>query len=238
MLCSVAIGATWCWSVAASALEVGPISVPVPPPPTVTVTVPPSISVGAVNVPVSQLAPGLGASVAVSPQTGVGASVSLPSSVGPVPLLPAAPSVQAGPGSGGADTAAAGTPAVTGSPVGDAHAVPPRLDDGAARASQATGPSQTRFPATVEGRPIGREPMNSAGRRSPVLRSDTGAVNASLEHASPGGLWPLLRDLASAHGLWIALLLILAIGRLAAGGLMHDAFRRRARLVRSSPSST
>jgi hypothetical protein len=63
------------------------------------------------------------------------------------------------------------------------------------------------------------------------IEPQPGAVNASLQHQTPGGVWSLLHDLASAHGLWIALLLIVAIARFAAGGLLHDAFRRRAQVT-------
>ena len=55
-------------------------------------------------------------------------------------------------------------------------------------------------------------------------------MNASLQHENPSGLWSLLHDLTSAHGLWIALLLIFGVARFAAGGLFRDAFRRRAHL--------
>jgi hypothetical protein len=228
VLCSLAIGATWFCSGAASALDIGPVAVPVPVPP-VAVTVPPTITVGPVAVPVSQVAPGLGASVNVSPQTGVGASVSLPSSLGPVPV------VQVGPGVG--VTLPGGTPSAPGVPGGDPRAASQhsasgdRLRSGAGAAAR-TG-LHTRVPSST-----GSRQANGAQRRSPAshrsmvpVESQPGAVNASLQHENPDGLWSLLQDLTSVHGLWIALLLIVAIAYFTAGGLLRDALRRRAHFI-------
>jgi hypothetical protein len=66
-----------------------------------------------------------------------------------------------------------------------------------------------------------------------AVESQSGAVNASLENRGPGGLWSLLHGLASAHGLWMALMVIIAMARFAAGGLLRDAFRRRAHITSS-----
>jgi hypothetical protein len=237
MLCSLAVGVTWFCSDAASALEVGPVSVQIPP--AVTVTVPTAVTVGPVSIPVSQVAPGLGASVTVSPQTGVGVSGSLPSSIGPVPVLPGAPhTVQVGLGPGGPGVALpAGPPSATGAPTAVAlSSSPPSLSGAAlrsgatagsrARAGHALVPSSTGPQIANPAQPV----TNASPSSSPAVESQPDAVDASLQQQSPGGVWSLLHDLASAHALWIALLLLIAIARFAAGGLLHDAFRRRAHL--------
>jgi hypothetical protein len=234
LLVSTAIAATWFGSDAASALEVGPVSVPVSVP-AVSVTVPPALTVGPVTVPVSQVAPGLGASATVSPQTGVGVTVSLPSSIGGVPVLPGAPhDVQVGVDSGGAGvTLPPGSSSGVSGTGSQLSASPP----GAARyAGGATSPSGAAARRLVPAAPAAANAVDAgrhAGSRaspppSPAVERQPGAVNASLQPQGSGGLWSLLRDLASAHGLWIVLLLIVAIARVAAGGLMRDAFRRRA----------
>jgi len=136
-----------------------------------------------------------------------GAQVSLPASTSPAPSGPVAP------GDAGAPPARALTPNRDATPASRAHA-------GLVPASNAA------HAATVAPRTSTRAPRPSAIAVEP----QPGAVNASLRHQSPGGVWSLLHDLASAPGLWIALLFIVAIARFAAGGLLHDAFRRRARL--------
>jgi hypothetical protein len=231
-LCSLAIAATWVGSDSASALTIGPVSVPAPPP--VTVTVPPTVTVGPVDVPVSQVAPGLGASVTVSPNGGVAASVSLPSSVGPVPVLPGAPhdvQVALGPSDTGLTTPAAPPSAAV--PVAgsrsDAQSPAPRRGTASgtrARAQGALAPSAARSQHESTQRLV---PRVSHPPALPVESQD-GVVNASLRQPAPGGPWSLFRDLASAHGLWLALLLIVAAGHFAAGGLLRDALRRRARV--------
>jgi hypothetical protein len=218
-----AIGATWFCSDAASALDVGPVSVPLPPPPSVTVTVPTTIAVGGAVVPVTQVAPGLGGSVTLSPQTGASATVSLPTSIGPVPVLP------------GTTTPAPGSPAGTGGGV--AVSRPPQSSPGVvSRPAQLSvrGADVPRVrTSTTRALALGAQSRNRAEHvPATIVESRPGAVNASLQHSDSGGLWSLLHDLASAHGLWIALLLIVAIARFAAGGLMHDAFRRRIRFIR------
>jgi hypothetical protein len=71
----------------AAAFDLGPVSVPISVPPVnVPVTIPPVVVVGPVAVPTGQIAPGLGAAVTVSPENGVDADVTLPASVGVVPL--------------------------------------------------------------------------------------------------------------------------------------------------------
>jgi hypothetical protein len=58
-------------------------------------------------------------------------------------------------------------------------------------------------------------------------------VNASLEHAAPGGSWTLAREAVTGRfALWLALLAILGVVRWALIGLVRDA-RRRAGLVSS-----
>ena len=126
VLCSLAVGAPGSAPPPRRALEIGPVSVPVPVPP-VAVTVPPTITVGPVAVPVTQIAPDLGASVTVSPQTGVGASVSLPTAIGPVPVLPGAPhDVQVGLGPGPDRHCPSGTPPAPGMTAGVAQGASPR----------------------------------------------------------------------------------------------------------------
>jgi hypothetical protein len=221
LLCSFAVGAAWWFSGSASALDAGPIAVPVQLSSNVAVTVPPAVTVGPVSVPVAKAAPGLGASVRVSPQTGVGASVSLPSSIGPLPVLPGAPhAVKVGIGPAGATVTAPATVQV-GAPPSNAASTSPRVRSGTSGA-----PASRVAPLEVHAADVGRRA--SALWRSPGLPARPGAVNASLQHQSPGGVWSLLHDLTSARVLWIALLLIAAIARFAAGGLLHDAFRRRA----------
>jgi hypothetical protein len=234
--CSLAVVATWLCPAAASALEIGPVSVAVPAPPPVTVTVPPTVAVGPVNVPDSQLAPGLGASVNVSPSAGVSVSVSLPSSVGPVPVVPVAPydvQIALGP-SGTRSPSSAAPPSATAGPLDV-----PRSDAQSSRSSRGTArdPQAGVLAARVPS-PDGSLRGNSEQRARRVshqpsipLESQPGAVNASLQPGGSGGPWSLFLDLASGHGLWIALLLVVAVARLAAGGLLRDALRRRAHVI-------
>jgi hypothetical protein len=225
VLCSAAIAATWFCSDAASALDVGPVSVPVSVP-TGTVTVPPTVAVGPVTVPVPDVAPGLGASATVSPQTGVSATVSLPSAIGPVPV----PGVQVDVGPGG--TGVTPTPGPTSQPaeVGGAGPSDRSARHAGAWSTSATAASRAvAAPASRLGSLRGErvEGTGSASLPPAAVALQPGAVDASLQHQTPGGLWSLLRDLASAHGLWIALLLIVAIARFAAGGLLRDSFPLR-----------
>jgi hypothetical protein len=94
------------------------------------------------------------------------------------------------------------------SPAGSSRTVAAPAGPGSLRGERAEGTGSASLPlAAVELQP--------------------GAVDASLQHQTPGGLWSLLRDLAAAHGLWIALLLIIAVARFAAAGLLHDSFPLR-----------
>jgi hypothetical protein len=234
VLCSLAVGATWFCSDAASALDVGPVPVPVEVPPAVTVTVSPD-TIGPVQLPVSDLAPDAGASVSVSPDSGADASLSLPSSIGPVALLPGAPhDVQVGIAPDGAGvTLSDGLPSTPGAPAVDSGTQSSSpggvVESGTAGAR--TGSRSASLPSSSGAVKAAPAQHRTSDASSLPVESQSGAVTASLEHQSPGGLWSLLHDLASAHGLWIALLLIVAIARFAAGGLLHDAFRRRAQIT-------
>jgi len=230
VLCSTAVVATWFAAGAASALEVGPVSVPVRVPPAVTVTLPAAVTVGPVSVPVSKVAPGFGATVNVSPKTGVGASVSLPSAIGSVPLLPGAPhTVQVGLGPGGATVA---LPGVNSSAPGLAATPSAKNRTTALRSGATHADARPRVVVSnATNAATSARPRAQGSSDSPlVVETSPGAVNASLRRQSSGGVWSLLHDLASAHGLWIVLLLIVVVARFAAGGLLHDAIKRRLRL--------
>jgi hypothetical protein len=61
---------------------------------------------------------------------------------------------------------------------------------------------------------------------SPAAGDTSGAVNASLRSNAVHRSWDLLSEVTSRHGLWLALLLIVLVGRWAFFGFLRDAYRR------------
>jgi hypothetical protein len=99
--------------------------------------------------------------------------------------------------------------------------------DAATAASAVEG---TRGSTAWSGRsPAGATPPAAAPKEVAV----PDAVNASLQHAAPGGSWTLAGEAVTGRfALWLALLAILGVVRWALIGLVRDA-RRRAGLVSS-----
>jgi hypothetical protein len=197
---------------AASALEIGPVSVPVTLPTVgpVVVEAPPAV------------APGLGVTATVSPETGVAIDVTTPTAIGPITLPALAPPelhvaiaapVPAPPAIGGPT---AGSAPSSGSPLS---------------ASRWLVPIPAARPSTVAG--AGSTPADNAAvhpssvPRPAVVEDTAGAVNASLRHAALGKDWSLWREVTSTRMmLLLALLLIVFVARWVMGGFMRDALRR------------
>ena len=203
----------------ASALVLGPVSLPVP------VTVPPVVAAPVAGA-TSAVLPHLGVAVTASPSTGVKVGVTLPTAIGPVPLpTAAAPPVQVRVGGDGA-----GTTTVATTPA-RAHAAPSSsrpttsaaARDATTSAANATAAALHNLDVNVRNTPASQ----TATRLGPH-----GAVDASLTTPrAESTLGFLLRNAAN-HALWLALLAILALARWALMGLVRDA-RQRHRLVTS-----
>jgi hypothetical protein len=234
----------------AAALQIGPVSVgdgstPIslgttpasaPVADTTTTTAPALLTVGPVTVPtpgaVSGLLPGLGVSIEPSPsETTIG--VSLPTAIGPVPLPPGTlqgaqvslgsdgATVTLDPGSGAPGPTSGSAGPVTGPSTGDPSAAVP---DPAAP-SLRPGSGNVAGPA-----PVGSDaPAAAAGAGRPGSAIPTtatpGAVNASLRRVAPHSGWSFVRELTSARTLWLALVVIMLVGRWALVGLVRDARR-------------
>jgi hypothetical protein len=216
LTCVVGLGASAVVADAASAIELGPVSLP----PTVTVTVPPNVAVGPVVVETPKVLPTLlpTASVGTSPANGVGVDVSLPPVLGPVlPGLPSSVHVSVGP-----DGVAIAAP--------DSGSISSSATKVAPRASTARGASFV--PAVVATEPTSGGASVPAARDHngavvPAPSEDTtGAVNASLRVPQPSAGWNLWRAAASARGLWVALLLIVLVSSWITRGLLRDAIVR------------
>jgi len=206
----------------ASALELGPVSLPVP------VTLP---TVGPVVVEAPAVAPGLGVNATVSPETGVSVAVNTPSALGPIPLPPgASQSVQVAVG--------ADPPRVAVTPA-TVPSLPAPLSAGAANRA----PGVPVSPSAVNGPPSATNPSAVAAATPTIHRvtpsqpiavdNTANVVNASLRRAARGGVWNLWREVSPARMLWIALLLIALVVHWAVGGFLRDALRR-ARSVSSA----
>ncbi len=239
-----AIAGSWMFAGAASALDLGPVSVPVTLPPPVAALVP---TIGPVNVTTPPGTPQLGVSVSTSPTAGVAVGATLPPTIGPIPLLPGVPhSVQVAVGPGGIGVGVATRP--VGTPSGGAGASGTTATP--ANGSTAGSPAATHTPALPApapdpasigpGQPLpasatGRAPQGAAVS-SPNAEAIPGAVSASLHRPASGGTWNLLRAATSAHTLWIALAVALLAARWAMNGFVRDA-RRRGRPGRPHVSS-
>jgi len=225
--CVIGCGASAVIVGSASALEIGPVSVPTK----VTVTVPPTASVGPVVVVTPKVVPKVlpKASVTTSPANGVGVDVSLPPDLGPVlPGLPNSVQVAVGPNGVGV---VAPAPSVPGTPAGPAGASPTSPKNAAPRprlSSAGPLPATPRsFASTPTGASGARAAAYNAGAARTAPSQDTAdAVNASLQLRQPNHGWDLWRAAASARGLWIALLLIGLAASWIVHGFLRDAYTR------------
>ncbi len=224
----------------ASALDLGPVLQPASVPP-VVVTVPPQVAVGPVTVTTPTVVPS--PTLTVSPTTGVAIGVTIPPSVGPVPLpLAGGESVQIaiGPGGVGVSTTPASSPASASTPppapvaapsvgASDPPVVPvasPALAPAPSRFGGATADAARASNATAERVPT---PERVAGVSRPATVDGTetaGAVHASLRHQSAAGGWDLSGTVSASWRLWLALVLIVLVARWALGGILTDAVRR------------
>jgi hypothetical protein len=99
----------------------------------------------------------------------------------------------------------------------------------AAAAAVSAVPGMQGSTASIGGSSRGATPLASAPKEVAV----PDAVNASLQHAAPGGSWTLAREAVTGRfALWLALLAVLGVIRWALIGLVRDA-RRQARFVSS-----
>jgi hypothetical protein len=216
------VGGSWVVASSASALEIGPVSVPVS-------TAPGELpTVGPVVVAAPAVAPQLGVTATVSPKTGVAIDVTTPSALGPIPLAGGSQAVHVGIGPGGGSVVvapASGQPATASAHAPallPANGSTPTASDVQSRLRASS--VQTKLPEHV---PPGRSSATSPARANVVATDNTaGVVNASLQHPASGGLWDMWRHGASARLLWLALLFIALAANWVVGGFLRDALRR------------
>jgi hypothetical protein len=241
----------------ASALEFGGVSVRAPvvaPPvgsPTASAELPAAVRVAPIGVNAGKIAPGLGASLSVSPAKGVAGGVTLPTSVGPIALPPVPPVPGTPTVLGGAPVPPVpGTPTVLGGapvpPVPRTPQIgPPDAATGpsGSSASGSSAPGVTRdgkgsatarssHPASAAAPGAHVSPggsMRVASGARPAPDESPGSVNASVKHPAAeqsSNLWRAIDAVGSRQGLLVALLVLVLVARFAAGGLLRDALRR------------
>ncbi|HUI49647.1 MAG TPA: hypothetical protein VL119_13185 [Acidimicrobiia bacterium] len=221
----------WTGAAAASALQIGPVAVPVTVPAPVATSLPTIDGPVVLPAPAGELVPGFGATLTLSATNGVGADVTLPTAIGRVPMLPAAPhDVHVVVGPSGAAVGLSPAPQVsvpgrlpeTDSPAATAQSAAPddsRPDD--------AGRTHTSTPAVLPSAPRTQPVISAARPGLPVasIEATPSTVGASVRNPPSGGTWGFARDLASAHGLWIALLLIVIAARVVANRMLRNALR-------------
>jgi hypothetical protein len=227
------VGAGWVSAGAASALDLGPVSLPVP----VTVPAGPAQVVDTLS---SETLPNLGVDVGASPTTGVGITVTPPSALGPVPL-PAGdtPPIQVTIGGGGVITGVGTLPLSSPQPGG--------------RTQTSPGPFRSATPTPITHSSINKPPFGVSMPAVPAATSGaTGnpaasqiapppartldgnqAVSATLRESGPQATLAFLQKVASRAALWIALFAILGLARWALAGLVRD-WRARASTARAA----
>jgi hypothetical protein len=231
LACTVGVGAFFAVADPASALEIGPISLPHK----VTVAVPPKVIVGPVVVETPTVLPKVlpKASVETSPENGIGLDVSVPPALGQVlPGLPNSVRVSVGPDGVAVaapvsqlpsvsvlDPVAASTPR-PGSPDPTPHS------SASANARSAADSSSVTKSAGSDA--VASPTRAHNGRVAPTTPTEdtSGAVNASLQVEQADSSWNLLRAVVSSHALWLALFGIALVASWIVRGLLRDALMR------------
>jgi hypothetical protein len=102
----------------------------------------------------------------------------------------------------------------------------------AVRAQASIAPSSSSSTATRAATARAGPVPDAPVAQSAAIEETPGAVSASLRRSLPEGTWTFLRALASTHGLFIGLAMLLLVARCALGGMLRDVIRR-ARVVGS-----
>jgi len=179
-------------------------------PVSVPVTVPP-LTVGpvAVNAPGGASQPIVSVTLAPPPGTPVAITITPPPRLQRDPLLP----VQSGPVPSSSSSASASSAPAASSASGASASV-----SSSSSSATAAPPHRVQMPDA---------------RASAAIGDASLPISASLRQPGSDGTWGLLREAASARGLWLALAIILLVAQYFARGLLRDAIRR-ARLVSSA----
>ncbi|MDQ1433530.1 MAG: hypothetical protein QOF59_346, partial [Actinomycetota bacterium] len=213
----------------ASALDLGGVSVRAPvvaPPvgsPTASAELPAAVRVAPIGVNAGKIAPGLGASLSVSPAKGVAGGVTLPTSVGPIALPPVPPVPGTPTVLGGAPvppvprTPQIGPPDAATGPSGSSASG--SSAPGVTRDGKGSATARSSHPASAAGPGAHVSPggsMRVASGARPAPDESPGSVTASVKHPAPeqsSNLWRAIDAVGSRQGLLAALLVLVLVAR-------------------------